>query len=617
MVERHRDQRPHNSRRLSWRSVYGGGNSKDKEKDQPAASALASPQEGVELVSYATRSLSSSAASLPSSTSPQQPSNVPMSRTNSVSENSSPATSRPTTPLFSRWSPSNVLTKQQADSNGLERSISRADSTKAEVAASPSRSSGSFGRMSFSSVMGGLSSLALTRTSTDDGRGRSHSKPKGENGQRARSSSNASRAGHDVSASSFRSRSTSPFHFRRSRARDPSPAVGALAQSDAESDTESTRGRPRSAYISDDESQGDGDSYNGSDSEEEWPDNDQFDPVTEANTEKNALIAAEVTDPDPLEISDPLGEGVNVVVPPEPYFPTTLNQTSPRSPRRRKSTRPEPLPLVTGRPVFQRDRCTITLTQGNPSRALSNSGRRPRRYVIASDLSDESRYAVEWGIGTVLRDGDEILIVTLTSKPTVDPPSAAAGERATKLRSQQERQGLAYILCRQATSVLQRTRLNVSISCEAWHAKNARHMILDIVDFMEPLMLIVGSRGVNQLKGILLGSTSHYLIQKCSVPVMVARRRLKRPPRRSAHLAKHRARVSLAEAAGIERVTQRVDEEVANMRDQIERSEDRESERMRVQEEDREGENDGEGEPDAEVEGSAHGPARSSSMTSS
>lgn len=617
MAERHRDQRPHNTRRLSWRSVYGGGNSKDKEKDQ-VASTLTSPQEGVELVSYATRSLSSSAASLPSSTSPQQPPHVPTSRTNSISENSSPASSRPTTPLFNRWSSSNVLTKQQADSNYLERTVSRADSTKAEVPPSTPRSSGSFGRMSFSSMMGGLSSLALSRTSTDDGRGRSQSKAKGENGQRARSSSNASRAGQDVSTSVLRSRSTSPFHFRRSRTRDSSPNVGALAQSDAESDTESTRGRPRNAYISDDESQGDADSYNGSDSDEEWPDNDQFDPVTEANTEQNALVATEATEPDPLEIYDPLGEGVNVVVPPEPYFPTTLNHTSARNPRRRKSTRPEPLPLVTGRPVFQRDRCTIALTQGNPPRVLRESGRRPRRYVVASDLSDESRYAVEWGIGTVLRHGDEMLIVTVSENDSkVDPPSITAGERATKLRSQQERQGLAYILCRQATSLLQRTRLNVTISCEAWHAKNARHMILDIVDYIEPLMLIVGSRGVTQLKGILLGSTSHYLIQRCSVPVMVARRRLKRPPRRSAHLAKDRARVSLAVAAGIERVTQRVDEEVAHMRDQIERSEDRESERMRVQEEGREGENDGEGEPDAEVEGSAHGPARSSSVVSS
>jgi len=404
MVERQRDQRQHNSRRFSWRSVYGGGTSKDKDKDQ-LVSTLASPKEGVEL-SYATRSLSSSLASL-SSTSPQQPPPVPTSRANSISENSSPASSRPTTPLFSRWSSSNVLTKQQADSYGLDRTVSRADSTRAEVAALPSRSSGSFGRMSFSSV---ISSLSLSRTITDDGRGRSHSKGKGENGPRARSSSNASRLGQDDSTSTLRSRSTSPFHFRRHRARDRSPSVGALAQSDIESDTESTRGRPRSSYFSDDESQWDGESYNGSDSEEELPDNDQFDPVTEANTEQNAIVATEVTEADPLEIADPLGEGVNIVVPPEPYFPTTLNHTSSRNPRRRKSTRPDPLPLLTGRPVFQRDRCTLTLTQGDPPRALRESGRRPRRYVIASDMSDESRYAVEWGIGTVLRDGDEMCV---------------------------------------------------------------------------------------------------------------------------------------------------------------------------------------------------------------
>jgi nucleotide-binding universal stress UspA family protein len=35
-------------------------------------------------------------------------------------------------------------------------------------------------------------------------------------------------------------------------------------------------------------------------------------------------------------------------------------------------------------------------------------------------------------------------------------------------------------------------------------------------------MVIVGSRGLGKLKGILLGSTSHYLVQKSSVPVMVS-----------------------------------------------------------------------------------------------
>jgi len=41
-----------------------------------------------------------------------------------------------------------------------------------------------------------------------------------------------------------------------------------------------------------------------------------------------------------------------------------------------------------------------------------------------------------------------------------------------------QRQGLAYILARQVTGLLQRTRLNVTILCQAWHAKNSRHMLL-------------------------------------------------------------------------------------------------------------------------------------------
>lgn len=114
----------------------------------------------------------------------------------------------------------------------------------------------------------------------------------------------------------------------------------------------------------------------------------------------------------------------------------------------------------------------------------------------------------------------------------------------------------------------------------------------DIADYTEPVMLIVGSRGLSRLKGsvlviiitmdstllsrILLGSTSHYLIQKCSVPVMIARRRLKRPPKRSAHLSKNRQHVSLAEA-GIDRVAHKVDEDVKSLRDEMERDDERDA----------------------------------------
>lgn len=54
----------------------------------------------------------------------------------------------------------------------------------------------------------------------------------------------------------------------------------------------------------------------------------------------------------------------------------------------------------------------------------------------------------------------------------------------------------------------------------------------------------------------------------------MARRRLRRPPRRSAHLTKNRVHVSLADAV-IDRVAPKVDQDVAVMRDEIQRDEAR------------------------------------------
>lgn len=216
-----------------------------------------------------------------------------------------------------------------------------------------------------------------------------------------------------------RARSQSPFILKRWRTRDSSPPIGRvpLNQSDAElSETESTVA-PRSAYqdrFDDDEAMYDDDDA----SDDSLSDEDYFDPITERNTEQNAIIAPDPSEAVPeVEDPDPVGEGVNVIVPPEPYFPSSLNALGAknrRNPKRRKTLRShEPLPLVTSRPAFQRDRCTITITQGDPEAKLKEEGRKKRRYVVASDLSEESRYAVEWGIGTVLRDGDEMLLVTI------------------------------------------------------------------------------------------------------------------------------------------------------------------------------------------------------------
>lgn len=429
------------------------------------------------------------------------------------------------------------------------------------------------------------------------------------------------RGGIPVEGDPVRSaRSPSPFfrarksrEDRRARERDPSPEVQALRKdsmtSAAESDTESAaddRGRrlgsrkaqfrpQASAYESPDESGNEADftddgpsdmdddtDFEGDTEEGALDDDvDYFDEETERNTEANAIydvpgLQSEDRDPDePLDPNanfdvygeeieqDVLGEGPNVVIPPEPMFPTR-NQ-----PKIVKSLR-SGLDVITSRPTFARDRCTISITQGDPDGALERLDKGMRRYVVLSDLSDESRYAVEWAIGTVARDGDEVFLISvMEDEHKVDPK--VWRDQSAKMKVQKERQTQCLLLVRQVTSLLQRTRLNITVTCQALHAKNARYMLLDLIDFLEPTLVIVGSRGLGQLKGILLGSTSHYLVQKSSVPVMVARRRMYRPPRRTnPEKLRHSPRVSLASANIEKTASTKQEDDIADAADDVE-----------------------------------------------
>ena len=308
-------------------------------------------------------------------------------------------------PKIKHRSSSSSLVRQQLDQqsqSNLERTQSHTNGD------SSSRPSGSFSKLSLSNMMGGLSTLSLTRSSNEE-RGRGDNKH--------RSSSVSGRNQDDASDHHYRARSMSPFSRRRnSRARDSSPYEALkMSQSDLDSDNESTRRsiRPRNAFSQGGEDDDSMDDDSDADSEDSWSDDDvKFDPITTQNTEQNSLIpAADAMEHDGIEAPDPLGEGVNIVVPSEPYFPSTLNNFGRRNARRRKSTKYDTLlPLETSSPIFKRDRCTITVKQGDPVSALGENHRRSRKYIVASDLSEESKYAVEWGVGTVIRDGDELFV---------------------------------------------------------------------------------------------------------------------------------------------------------------------------------------------------------------
>lgn len=118
------------------------------------------------------------------------------------------------------------------------------------------------------------------------------------------------------------------------------------------------------------------------------------------------------------------GEGPNLLPMNDPMTPSlgsSISSLPPRAnprtglPPRRKSTKSAipKLELKTGRPSFEKNRCTVILTHGDPDKALEESKRKKRTYLVASDLSDESLFAIQWAIGTVLREGDDCIIVSV------------------------------------------------------------------------------------------------------------------------------------------------------------------------------------------------------------
>lgn len=60
--------------------------------------------------------------------------------------------------------------------------------------------------------------------------------------------------------------------------------------------------------------------------------------------------------------------------------------------------------------------CAVTDRESREKAA--NKSRRVRKYLVACDLSDESVYAIEWAIGTVLRDGDSAIVVSVIETDT-------------------------------------------------------------------------------------------------------------------------------------------------------------------------------------------------------
>ena len=234
------------------------------------------------------------------------------------------------------------------------------------------------------------------------------------------SGGSSSRSSHNRSPSPYAGRSASKSKGSNSRS---SSIERESALSDADSDSDggalssserfggSSSGRRYSGTAYESETSASEMEYSEGDltDEEEDLSPDEMDELVNANTEANAgtktaqdILLAQPTPSENLE------DGPNLVKSPASPFAmsSSSNANRPGQPRRRKSTLKQEFAVNASRPVYERNRCSITLTHGDPEKymeELNMSGknrRRPKSYVVASDLSEESYYAIEWAIGS-------------------------------------------------------------------------------------------------------------------------------------------------------------------------------------------------------------------------
>jgi hypothetical protein len=184
------------------------------------------------------------------------------------------------------------------------------------------------------------------------------------------------------------------------------------------------------------------------------------------------------------------------------------------------------------------NRSIRTIVRGNfssPQDQDDGIRRRRRKYLIATDLSEESVYALEWTIGTVLRDGDTIFAIYAMHEDSTTASGVQVGEGAkvmkdttavvgTQTKEANQNYGSRTILGRlgpgtaskthsadsRASSIaeaervravetvsqtcvklLRKTVLQVRIAVEVIHCKNPKSMITEAVSVSSALDLLI------------------------------------------------------------------------------------------------------------------------------
>lgn len=133
------------------------------------------------------------------------------------------------------------------------------------------------------------------------------------------------------------------------------------------------------------------------------------------------------------------------------------------------------------------------------------------RILLAVDSSEHSRKAVFAAAELASQFRSEVLVVHVR-----EPLLAETGDHPETEREATE---LAQWAAERVTSAGVRARFKV---CSSGRRGVAGAILAEAGDF-HPELIVMGSRGLTELRGLLLGSVSHKVLQIADSPVLIAR----------------------------------------------------------------------------------------------
>jgi len=144
-----------------------------------------------------------------------------------------------------------------------------------------------------------------------------------------------------------------------------------------------------------------------------------------------------------------------------------------------------------------------------------------RTDVLAIDGSEQAKYAFDWYLANMYREGDLVVLVHCAEfHIDIGLPGAAADVNAICAQVKKRQDEIAS-LTEDFMAVLRAKKVNAKLLTP--HGEKPGALIVNAAEENNAGSIIMGTRGLGKIKRALLGSVSEYVIHHSHCPVTVVR----------------------------------------------------------------------------------------------